>query len=127
MRRESGARLFVCLAAFAAMGCFGIAFAHWHSSDPIQFLCYFAVALIASSFKVTLPGIDGTMSVNFLFILLGVLEMSFAETLMLGFGSVLIQCYWKSSKPLKAIQVIFNLSQLTVSTAAAYGIYQLFT
>ncbi len=117
----------MCLTAFAALGCFGIAFTHWYSNDPIQFLCYFAVALMASSLKVTLPGIDGTMSVNFLFILLGVLEMSFAETLMLGFGSVLIQCYWKSSKPLKAIQVIFNLSQLTVATAAAYGIYRFLT
>jgi diguanylate cyclase (GGDEF)-like protein/putative nucleotidyltransferase with HDIG domain len=124
MRRESGARLFVCLTAFAAIGCFGIAFAHWRSDDPIQFFCYFAVALMASSFKVTLPGIDGTMSVNFLFILLGVLEMTFAETLLLGFASVLVQCYWKSTKPLKAIQVIFNLSQLTVATAAAYGVYQ---
>ncbi|MBV9572745.1 MAG: diguanylate cyclase [Acidobacteriales bacterium] len=71
-----------------------------------------------------MPGIDGTMSVNFLFILLGVLEMSFAETLMLGFAGVLVQCYWKPSKPLRSIQVIFNLSQLTVATAAAYGMYQ---
>ena len=117
----------MCLTAFAAIGCFGIAFTHWNFSDPIQFLCYFVVALMASSLKVTLPGIDGTMSVNFLFILLGVLEMSFAETLMLVFGSVLIQCYWKSSKPLKAIQVIFNLSQFTVATAAAYGIYRYLT
>ena len=124
MQRESGARLFVCLTAFLATGCFGIAFTHWHSTDPLQFLCYFVVALIASSLKVTLPGIDGTMSVNFLFILLGVLEMSFAETLFLGLGSVLVQCYWKSSKPLKPIQVIFNLSQLTVATAAAYGVYR---
>ena len=114
----------MCLTAFAAIGCFGIAFTHWHSSDLTQFLCYFGVALIASSLKVALPGIDGTMSVNFLFILLGILEMSFAETLLLGFGSVLVQCYWRSSKPLKAIQVIFNLSQLTVATAAAYGVYQ---
>jgi diguanylate cyclase (GGDEF)-like protein/putative nucleotidyltransferase with HDIG domain len=124
MQRESGARIFVCLTAFAALGCFAIAFTHWRSSDPIQFLCYLAVALLASSFKVTLPGIDGTMSVNFLFILLGVLEMSFAETLMLGFAAVLVQCYWRSSKPLKAIQVIFNLSQLTVATAATYGVYR---
>ena len=31
-----------------------------------------------------LPGIDGTMSVNFLFILLGVMELSLPETLVIG-------------------------------------------
>jgi len=38
-----------------------------------------AVAILASGFKVQLPGIDGTMSVNFLFILLGVMDLSLAK------------------------------------------------
>jgi diguanylate cyclase (GGDEF)-like protein/putative nucleotidyltransferase with HDIG domain len=127
MTRHLATTAFVCLIASAAAMCLGVGVTHWHCNDPAQFLCYFGAALLASSFKVTLPEIDGTMSVNFLFILLGVLEMSFAETLLIGFGSVLVQCYWKSAKPLKPIQVIFNLSQLTVATSAAYGIYQLIT
>ena len=110
--------------ALGALGCFAIAFTRWRSTDTVEFLCYLLVALLASSLKVTLPGIDGTMSVNFLFILLGVLEMSFAETLVLGFAAVLVQCYWKSSKRLRPIQVIFNLSQLTIATSAAYGLYR---
>ena len=47
------------------------ALAHWHSSDPLRFLCFLAIALLVSGFKVDLPGIDGSMSVNFVFILLG--------------------------------------------------------
>ena len=66
------------------------------------------------------------MSVNFLFILLGVLEMSFAETLVIGFAAVLVQSYWRSSN-LKFIHVVFNLSQLPVGTAAAYVVYQAVT
>jgi len=42
--------------------------------DPVKFACYLLAALLASSLKVTLPGIDGTLSVNFLFTLLGILE-----------------------------------------------------
>ena len=64
---------------------------------------------------------------NFLFILLGVLEMSFAETLVLGFAAVLVQSYWKSSSKLKPIHVLFNLSQLPVGTAASYGVYTFVT
>ena len=50
----------------------------------MRFFCYLAVAVLASGLKVQLPGIDGTMSVNFLFILLGVLELSLPETLVIG-------------------------------------------
>ena len=54
------------------------------SKNIAQFICYLLIAILASRLKVHLPGITGTMSVNFLFILLGVLELSFAETLVLG-------------------------------------------
>src|SRR5579864_6914649 len=124
--RQLGAQAFIAAMALAALACFYTALANWQSMDPIKFLCYLAVALLASSLKIKLPGINGTMSVNFLFILLGVLEMSFAETLVIGFAAVLVQSYWRSSN-LKSIHVIFNLSQLPVGTAAAYVVYQAVT
>src|SRR5947209_9424997 len=117
------AKLFIGAMAFAALGCFGVAALHWHSDDALHFLCYLAVAMLASALKVTLPGIDGTMSVNFLFILLGVMEMSFSETLLLGSAAVLVQCYWKPAKKLRPVHIIFNLSQLTFATSAAYAVY----
>ena len=51
---------------------------HGRSENPLKFLCYLVIALAASRLKVNLPGITGTMSVNFLFLLLGVLELSSA-------------------------------------------------
>jgi diguanylate cyclase (GGDEF)-like protein/putative nucleotidyltransferase with HDIG domain len=121
--RQLGAEVFIAAMVLAAVGCFAIALANWRLEDPIKFLSYLTVALLASSLKIKLPGINGTMSVNFLFILLGVLELSFAETLVLGFAAVLVQSYWKSSSSLKPIHVLFNLSQLPVGTAASYGVY----
>ncbi len=123
MSHPVGAKVFVATIAAAAIVCLGLAVLQPASTNTMQFVCYLLVAVLASSFKVTLPGIDGTMSVNFLFILLGVLELGFFETLVLGLAAVLVQCYWKTSKRLKLIQVVFNLSQLTVATAAAYGVY----
>ena len=87
--RQLGAKVFIAAMALAALACFWIAFADWHSTDPIKFLCYVTVAFLASFLKIKLPGINGTMSVNFLFILLGVLEMSFGETVVIGFAAVL--------------------------------------
>src|ERR1700676_3175704 len=125
--RQLGAQVFIAVMGLGALACFYIALSNWQSTDPVKFLSYLTVALLASSLKIKLPGINGTMSVNFLFILLGVLEMSFAETLVIGFAAVLVQSYWKSSKRLQPIHVIFNLSYLPVGTAAAYYIYQIVT
>jgi diguanylate cyclase (GGDEF)-like protein/putative nucleotidyltransferase with HDIG domain len=121
----AGAKAFIALMAIAAMVCFAFAATHWQSSNPIKFSCYLLVALLTSSLKIKLPGINGTMSVNFLFILLGVLELSFAETLCIGFAAVLVQCYWRPANGPKPIHVIFNLSQLPVGAAVSYGAYVL--
>jgi len=123
--RSIGVRLFVSTIAAAAAVCFALAFTHWHSSDPVKFVCYVIAALLASSLKVSLPGIEGTLSVNFLFTLLGILELSLPETLLIGLASVSAQFYWKPARRLRLVQLIFNLSQVTVSSAVAYGAYQL--
>src|SRR6266478_4501886 len=122
---KSGASGFIALMVLAALGCFALALTHWQSSDPVKFACYLGAALLASSLKVTLPGIEGTLSVNFLFTLLGILELSMPETLLIGLASTLAQFYWRPARRPKLIQLVFNVSQVTVSSAAAYGAYQL--
>src|SRR6201987_3197739 len=96
---------------------------HPTSHQPIKFVCYMLVALIASRLKVNLPGITGTMSVNFLFILLGILELSFAETLALGCAAILVQCLYRDRPRL--VQVIFNVCATSIAIAAAYSVYHL--
>ena len=123
--RSISARAFIAGMALAAMACFVLAFSHWQSSDPIKFVCYLVAALLASSLKVSLPGIEGTLSVNFLFTLLGILELSLPETLLIGLASTLGQFYWRPARQLKLVQLVFNVSQVTVSSAVAYGAYKL--
>jgi putative nucleotidyltransferase with HDIG domain len=123
--RQIGVRVYVAGMALVATGCFVLSFFYWHSSDPVKFACYLTAALLASAFKVSLPGIEGTLSMNFLFTLVGVLEMSLPETLLIGLVSTLAQSYWKTSKRLQLVQLVFNLSQVTICSAAAYGAYKL--
>jgi len=105
--------------------CLATALWQWQFTDPVKFTCYLIAALLASSLKVSLPGIEGTLSVNFLFTLLGILELSLPQTLVIGLASTLAQFYWKPARRVKLVQLIFNLSQVTVSSAVAYGAYQL--
>jgi putative nucleotidyltransferase with HDIG domain len=120
-----GARAYVLGMAIAASLCLTFAFFFWQSTDPVKFACYLLAAMLASSLKVSLPGIEGTLSVNFLFTLVGILEMSLPETLLIGLVSTLAQFYWRPARKLKPVQLIFNLSQVTVCSAAAYGAYKL--
>src|SRR5580765_6635735 len=122
--RSIGARAFIAGMALMGLVCLATALWQWQFTDPVKFTCYLIAALLASSLKVSLPGIEGTLSVNFLFTLLGILELSLPETLAIGVASTLAQFYWRPARQIKPVQLVFNLSQVTVSSAIAYGAYQ---
>src|SRR5258708_9177919 len=122
---KSGASVFIALMALAGLGSFALACTNAQPSFPFKFVCSLVAALLASSLKVSLPGIDGTLSVNFLFTLLGILELGLPETLLIGLAATLAQFYWRPAHRPKLIQLVFNLSQVAVSSAAAYGAYHL--
>ena len=123
--RSIGARAFIAAMAVAACACFAPAFFHWQSTDPVKFACYLIAASLASSLKVVLPGVESTLSVNFLFTLMGILELSLPETLAIGLANTLTQSYWRPTRQVKPVQLLFNLSQVTVSGTAAYAAYKL--
>src|ERR1700686_962931 len=123
--RSIGGRAFIVGMALAGTFCFGLAFSHWQSNDPVKFACYLIAALMASSLKVTLPGLDATLSVNFLFTLLGILELGMPETLLIVLASTVGLAYLRRRHRVKLVQFIFNWSQLTVSSTVAYGAYAL--
>jgi diguanylate cyclase (GGDEF)-like protein/putative nucleotidyltransferase with HDIG domain len=118
------AKIFV--AATAAIGAMVlvIALGHWQSTSLPRFSCYLLVAVLASGLKVRLPGIEGTMSVNFLFILLGILELSFPETLTIGCAASLVQCFWHARQKPRPVQVAFNLGMMANAIGLSSYTYQ---
>src|SRR6202140_2865738 len=115
------AKLYISLVVIAGLATLIYGGIHPDSKNIAEFICYLGISVLASRLKGTLPGITGTLSVNFLFILVGVLELSFAETLILGAISMLAQCLYPE-RP-RAIQVTFNVCAGSVSTALAYLVY----
>ncbi len=112
------ARLFITSTASVGVLVFAYFVVHWQSTDLTRFFCYLVIATLASGLKIQLPGIDGTMSVNFLFILLGVLEMSLPETLIIGCTASLAQCvWWARTKPDPA-KVVFNVFSMMANAIA---------
>jgi diguanylate cyclase (GGDEF)-like protein/putative nucleotidyltransferase with HDIG domain len=115
------AKLFITLVVLIGLGTLTYAAIHQSSKNIAEFICYLGIAILASRLKVNLPGITGTLSVNFLFILIGVLELSYTETLILGALSMVAQCLFPD-RP-RAIQLTFNVCAGCISTTLAYITY----
>src|SRR6202050_1387024 len=116
-----GAKAFIGLVIAAGMASLLQAAIHQSSKHIAECLCYLGIAILASRLRVTLPGITGTLSVNFLFILVAVAELSYSEALTLGAVSMLAQSI-HPNRP-SAIQLTFNVCAGSVSTALAYVVY----
>jgi len=115
-------RFFVSVVVLCGLSVLTFTVTHGSSQNPLKFLSYLIVALIASRLQVNLPGITGTMSVNFLFLLLGVLELSFSETMALGAAAVVVQCFDRN-RPVP-LQVAFNVCSAALAIAATYVSYR---
>ena len=90
-----------------------------HRLEPpsVRFLAYLAFTLVSSGFKVKFPGVKGTLSVSFLFILLGLLELGLPSAQLLGLGAALVQIYWKATKRPTSVQIMFNLAAVAMAVA----------
>ncbi len=93
----------------------------WHSDDLVRFLCNLAVCLLASGLKVNLPGMKGTLSLNFLFILVGISQMSPSETMAIACLGTLVQCLWKPKKPPNAVRTLFSVATYAIAVTASYA------
>src|ERR1700757_4150839 len=101
------AKIYLASVYLVGVATLGLAMSQWHWVDLGRFACYLLIALLASGLKVSLPGINGSMSVNFFFIILGVMELSIPETVIIGCASSLVQSFWRSNSKPKLIQLTF--------------------
>src|SRR5271167_135622 len=110
---------FILLQVVIGLPLLPYALLHWHPESELRFACFFGVALASSLFKVRLPGIEATMSANFLFVLVGILDLSYSETLLMGCFGGLAQSFWQSKPRPRLTQILFNFANLSISITAA--------
>src|SRR6266853_1505773 len=119
------ARPFVLLVCAMGIFCVASGMVPWRSSHGLLFPSYLVLTALASALKTVMPGLEGTVSVNFVFFLVGVCNMTLSETLGLALIATLVQCFWRTQKRLHFVHFAFNLSQVAVAITAAYWTYGL--
>jgi PAS domain S-box-containing protein len=97
----------------------------WNSWDLPRFSCYLVLAVMGSGLKVNLPGITGTMSVLFIFLLAAISELNLQQALVIGLVCILVQCYWHAKVAPKTIQVLFSLANIAFALSATDYLYHL--
>src|SRR5579862_2323046 len=117
------ARLYIGLILMS--GIFGVAaqLTHFQSSHPLEFWCYFLVTLLTSGLKIRLPMVFATLSVNFLFILVGIVQFSLPEALVLGVAGTIVQCLWRPRSRPKAVRIAFSTSSIAMAVMAAHTLF----
>lgn len=117
----SSAKAYIAFIAALAAAVLVVMAARWNPANLQRFVLFFALAMLASAMKIRLPGFKTTISLNFVFVLVGIALLSFGETVLIGLGGALVQSFWKSQTRPKPVQVLFNAACLTVCTAAAFA------
>jgi diguanylate cyclase (GGDEF)-like protein/putative nucleotidyltransferase with HDIG domain len=121
---NSKAKLYVTAVSLTGLSAIAITLYRWHSDDLYRFSFYLILSALAGGLKVNLPGIRGTMSVCFLFVFIGIADLSAAETLIIGCVGTLVQCLWKSKQRPKMFQVVFSIANTGIAVTLAYSFYR---
>jgi diguanylate cyclase (GGDEF)-like protein/putative nucleotidyltransferase with HDIG domain len=111
--------------AVVILGCLTLiaAVPQWAPQDSLRLAVFLLIAAIGSAMKVTLPGVRGTMSVVFLFVLIGIAELSLPEVMLVGIVSVIVQCVWHTKSHPRLIQVLFNVAAMCVAITSSEAVY----
>jgi hypothetical protein len=92
----------------------------WQSEKITRFVIYLALAVVASTFKIRLPYVQGTLTPAFVLLLAAIAQLSLAETTVMAAVLGVVQVLWRSARRPTLAQVLFNPACLALSAAFAW-------
>ena len=120
-----GATVYIALVIAAGALTLGYGLWTWTSADLARYLSFTIIALVASGMKVSLPSVPGTMSMNFVFVLIAISQFSLGETLLAGCLGTLVQSLFYTKVRPTPVQLAFNFASVAISIQAAYFVHRM--
>jgi len=115
----SRGKAFVCL-IFTGAAASIFSTVRYPEAQWVQFVIYLVAILLSSGMKVAMPKSEGTMTVNYPLILLGILQLSPLQAVTLAIASVLAQCRFGVEKQFTWVQILFNVANVTTATVLSW-------
>jgi diguanylate cyclase (GGDEF)-like protein/putative nucleotidyltransferase with HDIG domain len=116
--------LAIVVSGFALLAYFLL---EWKSSQPdlVKLFLYLLAVVLTSGFKVWLPGVLSTLSMNYVFMIAALMDLNIGSAILVGIAGVLGQTFYKSRAGANWNQLLFNLSTISLSIMVAAYCYRL--
>ena len=108
-----------------ASGIIGLAsqLLHFAPPDPYFFWFFFLITVLTSGVKVRLPMVTVTLSVNFLFILVGIARFTLPEALAIAAVGTVVQCVWQAKAASPVHPGAFSTCSICLAVMAAHAVF----
>ncbi|HTC87366.1 MAG TPA: HD domain-containing phosphohydrolase [Bryobacteraceae bacterium] len=117
------AKLFIATIGLAGLAGMAFTFQGWVPDLPPRFMVYLLLAIATSGMKVAFPGVRGTISLNFVIIMLSLVELKATETMFLAVASAAAQTCWHAKARVKPVRLFFNTTCVALAVLAATWVY----
>jgi len=116
-------KVYAALTFLLGAGAVSLSVLDCHAGHWARFAVFLTCAVAASSLKVSLPGIAGARSVNYLFILIGVMMLDLPQTLLVGVACRSVQFLSRPRRRPKPADLVLHLSGSAIAVACSYLVY----
>jgi diguanylate cyclase (GGDEF)-like protein/putative nucleotidyltransferase with HDIG domain len=123
-RTSVPAKAFLALLVLLGAGVLVTELGHWQSENPARFFLYLLLSVLFSSLKISLPAFPGTMSVTSVFVLLGLIDFTLPETLLMGCTAIAVQSMLDARGRANPSEVMFDTANLAVAIAVSNSVFQ---
>jgi len=115
------AKAYWLLVMIAGCTCLAQALAGWRIGEEslLKLAIYVVAGVFAADLKIRLPGILGTLSMNYVVVIVALQDLSLGSAVIVGITSTLGQCLIHASERPKWFQVLFSVAGIPVPVMAA--------
>lgn len=93
------------------------------TAAPFYFCFYLLIAVGASFLKIALPTVNGSMSVTFFFILIGLVDLSLPETMIIACAGAVVQNLYRPRTQPHLHQVLFNIGSIAIAVGTSFAVF----
>ncbi|MCS7024771.1 MAG: diguanylate cyclase [Bryobacteraceae bacterium] len=109
---------FACVVICLGLGSAIVALANFRAADLTRFFIFLGLGLVAASQQIGMPPLRGVLSLNFLFVLIGLPQLSLGENMTIALAATLVQSRTSPQPDRRWVQTIFHLATFHLATVA---------
>src|SRR5262249_22621730 len=115
-------KAFLIAISLAGIACLVNAAIHLDSPDVIKFAAFFTLAIVSAGVEFPAP-VAGTLPITFLFVLVGALELTPSETVILSTVTAVVQAFWSRANKPGWDQVAFKGAVLAIASTGVVWVH----